>query len=71
MEEKSSKMEELSGVMIVLIIGGGVLAVAVCFIIAKRQIVRFTLRQRRGPHVAVGHDAKKVVGSAIGGRQCC
>uniref|UniRef100_A0A182NSG1 Uncharacterized protein n=1 Tax=Anopheles dirus TaxID=7168 RepID=A0A182NSG1_9DIPT len=53
-------MEELSGVMIVLIIGGGVLGVTMCFIFAKRQIVRFTLRQRRGPHVAVGHDAKKV-----------
>lgn len=46
--------------MIVLIIGGGVLGVTMCFIFAKRQIVRFTLRQRRGPHVAVGHDTKKV-----------
>ncbi|XP_050083254.1 protein C1orf43 homolog [Anopheles aquasalis] len=54
-------MEELSGVMIVLIIGGGVLGVTMCFIFAKRQIVRFTLRQRRGPHVSVGHDAKKSI----------
>uniref|UniRef100_A0A182QNA4 Uncharacterized protein n=1 Tax=Anopheles farauti TaxID=69004 RepID=A0A182QNA4_9DIPT len=58
-------MEELSGVMIVLIIGGGVLGVTMCFIFAKRQIVRFTLRQRRGPHVAVGHDAKKSIKKEI------
>lgn len=66
-----SKMEELSGVMIVLIIGGGVLAVTICFIIAKRQIVRFTLRQRRGPHVAVGHDAKKSIKKEIERRIDC
>ncbi|XP_052866844.1 protein C1orf43 homolog isoform X1 [Anopheles cruzii] len=58
-------MEELSGVMIVLIIGGGVLGVTMCFIFAKRQIVRFTLRQRRGPHVSVGHDAKKSIKKEI------
>ncbi|XP_062564241.1 protein C1orf43 homolog isoform X2 [Armigeres subalbatus] len=67
----SSKMEELSGVMIVLIIGGGVLAVTICFIIAKRQIVRFALRQRRGPHVAVGHDAKKSIKKEIERRIDC
>ncbi|XP_055636328.1 protein C1orf43 homolog isoform X2 [Toxorhynchites rutilus septentrionalis] len=68
---KASKMEELSGVMIVLIIGGGVLAVTICFIVAKRQIVRFTLRQRRGPHVAVGHDAKKSIKKEIERRIDC
>ncbi|XP_058453661.1 protein C1orf43 homolog isoform X2 [Malaya genurostris] len=67
----SGKMEELSGVMIVIIIGGGVLAVTICFIIAKRQIVRFTLRQRRGPHVAVGHDAKKSIKKEIERRIDC
>lgn len=51
---------ELSGVMVVIIIGGGVLLFIVLFIFAKRQIMRFTLRSRRGPHVPVGHDAKKV-----------
>ncbi|KFB37513.1 AGAP004471-PA-like protein [Anopheles sinensis] len=64
-------MEELSGVMIVLIIGGGVLGVTMCFIFAKRQIVRFTLRQRRGPHVAVGHDAKKSIKKEIERRLDC
>ncbi|XP_058822880.1 protein C1orf43 homolog isoform X2 [Topomyia yanbarensis] len=67
----SARMEELSGVMIVIIIGGGVLAVTICFIIAKRQIVRFTLRQRRGPHVAVGHDAKKSIKKEIERRIDC
>lgn len=56
----SSKMEQLSGVMIIIIIGGGVLTFVMLFIFAKRQIMRFTLRSRRGPHVPVGNDAKKV-----------
>lgn len=51
---------KLSGVMIVIIIGGGVLLSFVLFIFAKRQIMRFTIRSRRGPHAPVGHDAKKV-----------
>lgn len=61
----SPKMEELSGVMIVLLVGGGVLAFTICFIVAKRQIVRFTLRGRRGPHVTVGHDARKSIKKEI------
>lgn len=62
----ASKMEkELSGVMIVIIIGGGVLLFIILFIFAKRQIMRFTLRSRRGPHVPVGHDAKKVIDCQI------
>lgn len=54
------KMEQLSGVMIIIIIGGGVLTFVTLFVFAKRQIMRFTLRSRRGPHVPVGNDAKKV-----------
>lgn len=59
-EDNSNKMEQLSGVMIIIIIGGGVLTFVMLFIFAKRQIMRFTLRSRRGPHVPVGNDAKKV-----------
>lgn len=61
------KMEdtELSGVMIVIIIGGGVLTFIILFIFAKRQIMRFALRSRRGPHVPVGHDSKKVMSKCI------
>lgn len=58
--DKEPAPSELSGVMVVIIIGGGVLLFIVLFIFAKRQIMRFTLRSRRGPHVPVGHDAKKV-----------
>lgn len=52
--------KELSGVMVVIIIGGGVITFIMLFIFAKRQIMRFALRSRRGPHVPVGHDCKKV-----------
>lgn len=66
------KMEkELSGVMIILIIGGGVLTFIILFIFAKRQIMRFTLRSRRGPHVPVGHDAKKSIKKEIERRLDC
>lgn len=52
--------EKLSGVTVVIIIAGGVLTFLLLFIFAKRQIMRFALRSRRGPHVPIGHDAKKV-----------
>ncbi|KAL1131189.1 hypothetical protein AAG570_010807 [Ranatra chinensis] len=51
--------EELSGVTVVIIIAGGVLTFILLFIFAKRQIMRFALRSRRGPHAPVGHGAKK------------
>ncbi|XP_015584927.1 uncharacterized protein C1orf43 homolog [Cephus cinctus] len=51
--------EELSGVTIVIFIAAGVLTIVLLFIFAKRQIMRFALRSRRGPHVPIGHDAKK------------
>lgn len=60
---KSDKsMEKLSGVMIIIMIGGSVLISVLLFIFAKRQIMRFTLRSRRGPHIPVGNDATKVIG---------
>lgn len=52
--------EQLSGVTVVIIIACGVLAVILFFLFAKRQIMRFSLRSRRGPHVPIGHGAKKV-----------
>ncbi|XP_055704888.1 protein C1orf43 homolog [Phlebotomus papatasi] len=60
-EPKMEEAEEteLSGVTVVIIIGGGVLTFIILFIFAKRQIMRFTLRSRRGPHVPIGHDARK------------
>ncbi|XP_067633390.1 protein C1orf43 homolog [Eurosta solidaginis] len=64
-------MEQLSGVMIIIIIGGGVLTFVMLFIFAKRQIMRFTLRSRRGPHVPVGNDAKKTLRREIERRLDC
>lgn len=62
---------ELSGVTIILIIGAGVLLFVVLFIFAKRQIMRFTLRSRRGPHIPVGHDATKSLKKEIERRLDC
>lgn len=45
---------------IVIFIAAGVLTILLLFIFAKRQIMRFALRSRRGPHIPIGHDAKKV-----------
>lgn len=53
--------KELSGLTVVIIVAGGILTLILLFIFVKRQIVRFALRSRRGPHVPVGHDAKKVL----------
>lgn len=54
-------VEQLSGVTVVIFIACGVLTVFLLFIFAKRQIMRFALRSRRGPHVAIGHDADKAL----------
>ncbi|KAK1116623.1 hypothetical protein K0M31_018242 [Melipona bicolor] len=51
--------EELSGVTIVIFIAVGVLTILLLFIFGKRQIMRFALRSRRGPHIPIGHDARK------------
>ncbi|EFX61616.1 hypothetical protein DAPPUDRAFT_18736, partial [Daphnia pulex] len=37
----------------------GSLVLVLLFIFAKRQIMRFTLRSRRGPHVPIGHSAPR------------
>jgi len=51
--------EQLSGVAVVIIIAVGVQTLIMLFIFAKRQIMRFTLRSRRGPHVSVGQGSYK------------
>lgn len=63
--------KELSGVTYILIFGGGVLMFVLLFIFAKRQIMRFALRSRRGPHVPVGHDATKSIKKEIERRLDC
>ncbi|KAF7996481.1 hypothetical protein HCN44_002113 [Aphidius gifuensis] len=51
--------EEQSSISVVIFVAAGVLTIILLFIFAKRQIMRFALRSRRGPHIAIGHDAKK------------
>ena len=56
--------EQLSGVAVVIIIAVGVQTFIMLFIFAKRQIMRFTLRSRRGPHVSVGQGGVKAQSGA-------
>jgi len=51
--------EQLSGVAVVIIIAVGVQTIIMLFIFAKRQVMRFALRSRRGPHVSVGQGSMK------------
>lgn len=53
-------MQDFTSLNIIFIIAAGVLTFVILFIFAKRQITRFALRSRRGPHVPIGADAKKV-----------
>lgn len=50
---------QLSGIAVILFIAFGSLTFILLFIFAKRQITRFALKNRRGPHVPVGVDAPK------------
>ena len=68
LSKKTTMVEQLSGYTIVIIIGCGALTVILLFIFAKRQIMRFAIRSRRGPHVTVGHNANKV--SVVEKRLC-
>ncbi|XP_030596292.1 uncharacterized protein C1orf43 homolog [Archocentrus centrarchus] len=49
----------LSGVNVVLVMAYGSLVFVLLFIFVKRQIMRFAMRSRRGPHVPIGHNAPK------------
>ncbi len=51
--------EQLSGTIVVIIIAIGVQGCIMLTIFAKRQIVRFALRNRRGPHSSLGQGAPK------------
>ncbi|XP_055383424.1 protein C1orf43 homolog [Condylostylus longicornis] len=67
----SGQKSLLPNVMIIAIIGGGVLIFVILFLFAKRQIMRFTLRSRRGPHAPVGNDANKSIRREIERRLDC
>lgn len=49
----------LSGVNVVLVMTYGCLVFVLLFIFMKRQIMRFAMKSRRGPHVPLGHNAPK------------
>uniref|UniRef100_A0A3B3ZC95 Uncharacterized protein n=1 Tax=Periophthalmus magnuspinnatus TaxID=409849 RepID=A0A3B3ZC95_9GOBI len=49
----------LSGVNVVLVMTYGSLVFVLLFIFVKRQIMRFAMRSRRGPHAPIGHNAPK------------
>ena len=51
--------EQLSGTIVVIIIAIGVQFFIMLFIFAKRQIMRFALRNRRGPHTSIGQGGPK------------
>lgn len=55
----SGFVQQLSGIMIIIIIAGGILICLLLFIFAKRQIVRFAIRSPRGINTP-GADASKV-----------
>ena len=52
-------VQQLSGTIVVIIIAVGFQACIILFIFAKRQIQRFALRNRRGPHMSIGHGKLK------------
>ncbi|XP_040021301.2 protein C1orf43 homolog isoform X1 [Gasterosteus aculeatus] len=49
----------LSSVNVVLVMAFGSLVFVLLFIFVKRQIMRFAMKSRRGPHVPLGHNAPK------------
>merc|ERR1719264_1546606 len=51
--------EQLSGTIVVIIIAIGVQGCIRLTIFAKRQIMRFALRNRRGPHTSLGQGVPK------------
>ncbi|XP_042903509.1 protein C1orf43 homolog [Parasteatoda tepidariorum] len=51
--------DPLSGIAIIICIAFGVLTFVLLFIFANRQIKRFSLKSRPGPHTLVAQDAPK------------
>uniref|UniRef100_A0A674DDK6 Chromosome 1 open reading frame 43 n=1 Tax=Salmo trutta TaxID=8032 RepID=A0A674DDK6_SALTR len=58
----------LSGVNVVLVMAYGSLVFVLLFIFVKRQIMRFAMRSRRGPHAPIGHNAPKGLREEIDAR---
>ncbi|KAK3551580.1 hypothetical protein QTP70_019786 [Hemibagrus guttatus] len=63
-----NKDSPLSGVNVVLVMAYGSLVFVLLFIFVKRQIMRFAMKSRRGPHAPVGHNAPKELKEEIESR---
>jgi len=53
--------QQLSGTIVVIIIAMAVQVCIMLVIVVKRQIMRFAIRNRRGPHTHIGQGAPKVL----------
>ena len=51
--------QQLSGTIVVIIIAMAVQVCIMLVIVVKRQIMRFAIRNRRGPHTHIGQGAPK------------
>uniref|UniRef100_A0A8D3B3R2 NICE-3 domain containing protein n=1 Tax=Scophthalmus maximus TaxID=52904 RepID=A0A8D3B3R2_SCOMX len=60
----------LSSVNVVLVMAYGSLVFVLLFIFVKRQIMRFAVKSRRGPHVPLGHNAPKELKQEIEAKLC-
>ncbi|XP_034730322.1 protein C1orf43 homolog [Etheostoma cragini] len=60
----------LSSVNVVLVMAFGSLVFVLLFIFVKRQIMRFAVKSRRGPHVPLGHNAPKELRQEIEAKLC-
>ncbi|KAK9513814.1 hypothetical protein VZT92_027317 [Zoarces viviparus] len=60
----------LSSVNVVLVMTYGSLVFVLLFIFVKRQIMRFAMKSRRGPHVPLGHNAPKELRQDIDAKLC-
>lgn len=56
---------QLSGVAIIIFIAIGFTTFVLLFIFGKRQIMRFALKSRRGPHFPIASDAPKYLRKEI------
>ncbi|KAM8734989.1 protein C1orf43 homolog [Acanthopagrus latus] len=60
----------LSSINVVLVMAFGSLVFVLLFIFVKRQIMRFAMKSRRGPHVPIGHNAPKELRQEIEAKLC-
>ncbi|XP_029307406.1 protein C1orf43 homolog [Cottoperca gobio] len=60
----------LSHINVVLVMAYGSLVFVLLFIFVKRQIMRFAMKSRRGPHVPLGHNAPKELRQLIEAKLC-